>query len=86
MQQTFKTSTMLTSYCCDNSVDVDEELLQIHAKSQHIQSDEAVILRCVMFVSIANLIVVLESVDVTIKHTKSKYNGKRTDLCVSLIL
>lgn len=34
---------MLTSYCCDNSVDVDEELLQIHAKSQHIQSDEAVI-------------------------------------------
>lgn len=75
---------MLTSYCCDNSVDVDEELLQIHAKSQHIQSDEAVILRCVMFVSIANLIVVLESV--TIKHTKSKYNGKRTDLCVSLIL
>lgn len=84
MQQTFKTSTMLTSYCCDNSVDVDEELLQIHAKSQHIQSDEAVILRCVMFVSIANLIVVLESV--TIKHTKSKYNGKRTDLCVSLIL
>lgn len=84
MQQTFKTSTMLTSYCCDNSVDVDEELLQIHAKSQHIQSDEAVILRCVMFVSIANLIVVLESV--TIKHTKSKYNGKRTDFCVSLIL
>lgn len=53
---------MFTSYCCDNSVDVDEELLQIHAKSQHIQSDEAVILRCVMFVSIANLIVVLESV------------------------
>lgn len=83
MQQTFKTSTMLTSYCCDNSVDVDEELLQIHAKSQHIQSDEAVILRCGMFVSIANLIVVLESV--TIKHTKSKYNGKRTDFCVSFI-